>query len=203
MTPNPFPHLALDGLFPPSLLRQAHASWPAADWPGWLPPDPRFRGRRQDPRAPLPPPCGELLGLVAALPVAALLGLPAAVPDLGLWGGGLHESGPGDSLPRHLDADRHPVLGLARVASAALYVHPEWQEGWGGDLLLGDGAQSARPGARIAPLPGRLVAFACADDAWHAVAPVTGPAPRRSLALFWYAPTSGPGRRPRAYFPPG
>jgi hypothetical protein len=196
MPPDPSPRLTLDGLFPAALVRAADVAWPAAEWPGWLPPDPRFRGRRQDPRAPLPSPCGELLGLMAALPLAALLGLPAAVPDLGLWGGGLHESGPGDSLPRHLDADRHPVLGLARVASAALYVHPEWRDGWGGELLLGGGA-------RVAPLPGRLVAFATGDDAWHAVAPVTGPAPRRSLALFWYAPAAGPGRRPRALFSPG
>lgn len=200
---DPYPWLAVDGLFPTGLLREAHDAWPAADWPGWVGYEPpRGHKRASDLTTPLPLACGELLHRMAQLEDRLRYWFSVAdiVADLGLWGAGLHEMGPGGDLPLHLDADRHARLSLARVLSVVLYVHSTWHPGWGGALELSRGSGRARA-AIIEPLPGRLVAFK-ARDAWHAVTPVTCPAGcrRLSLALFFYGPPMTGGGRPRAHF---
>ena len=203
---NPFPHLVLDGFFPGDILAAANDAWPDDTWPGWV----QYSGERGQKRAsdlltPLPAACGELLRRMTLMGVADVLDHAQAIPDLSLWGAGLHEMGPGGSLPLHLDADRHARLGLERVLSTTLYVHPRWDEGWGGEFEL----YASRDGyvqQAIQPAPGRFVAFDARGDHYHAVAPVACPTghARRSLALFWYGPAPRtPGVRPRAEFVSG
>lgn len=188
--------IILDKWFAPEALMVAAVAWPAPDWPGWH--DYAREGhakRAADAQAPLPPALAAVLARMAAIPIGALLGMPESVPDLSLWGGGPHEMPPGAGLGRHLDADGHPRLGLMRAWSAVLYVHPAWQDSWGGELVL------EAPHEEIMPRPGRLVAFDCRDRAHH-VRPVRCPEgeSRRSLALFGYLPRRAEGLRPRAEF---
>lgn len=187
--------VVIDHFLTPAEVVAADACWPAADWPGWVRYDERYEAKRaSDLQAPVPPALAAILARVARSGVGDVLGLPSSVADLSLYGGGLHAYPAGAGLARHLDADTHPRLGLARCWSAVLWVHPSWGECWGGELHL-DGE---RP---ILPAPGRLAAFDCRDSA-HAVAPVRCPpgAERRSLALFGYLPCEGERRRPRAAF---
>lgn len=181
--------VTIDGLLTPAELRTATAAWPAPDWPGWI----TYPGGKRacDAASALPVPLSVLLARLAGLSLGALVGMPDAAADLSLWGGGPHEMPPGSSLAWHRDADTHARLGLRRAWSAALYVHPEWEDGWGGELLL--------PGRAIPPLPGRLVVFD-ARSCRHRVRPITGPLPRRSLALFGYLPAAGQRERMRAEF---
>lgn len=86
--PKPFPYLVVDGLFPRDLLKDADASWPSADWSGWVPYDGAQCKRASDLTSPLPPACGELLRRMALLPFGEWFGSPGMVPDLGLYGGG-------------------------------------------------------------------------------------------------------------------
>jgi hypothetical protein len=190
---------------PAALVEEAALAWPAPDWPGWFtyPGGDGSAGKRVCDRWPdIPEPCRRLLGLMALEPVGDLLGLGDCAPDLSLWGGGMHDLGPGASLGLHLDADRHPHTGLARAATSVLAVGGHWPPAWGGRLELW-APDGAAPAALVEPEGGRLVHFAASDTAWHAVGPVTCPAgaTRKTLAVFWYArPPLTPGRRPRAYF---
>lgn len=195
---EPCAHAVLDGFLSPAELQDLARAWPPASWPGWHRYDDAWHAKAaSDTRAPLPAAVGEVLARLAGLAVGSWLGLGPLVPDLGCWGGGLHELGPGGLVGRHQDAEVHGRLGLLRVLSASLYVHEHWQPGWRGELVLGDRE------AVLQPLPGRLVVFD-ARGTWHEVRPVCCPAgqARRSLALFWYAAgpaadRGAPGAQPR------
>lgn len=199
---SPFPHTIRDGLFPPDLLAEAAASWPGPEWSGWHAYDDGMQSKQvSDLTAFLPRPYACLLHRMARLDTSDF-GL-RLVPDLGLWGAGLHQSGPGPGVALHEDADHHPRLGLQRALSAVLYVHPRWEPEWGGELELWHADQSG-PAVRIEPLPGRLVVFDVRGTAYHRVAPVTawGDVRRMSIALFWYGQPVA-GTRPRARFVEG
>lgn len=187
--------VVIERFLTPSEVIHADACWPAPGWPGWHRYDPSYECKVvSNLTHPLPPFLAELLARMAQAGIGAMLGMPQSVADLSLAGGGLHAMPAGAGLARHLDADVHPRLGLARCWSAVLYVHPSWGECWGGELEI-DGAPPT------APAPGRLAAFD-SREAWHAVAPVRCPpgAERRSLAIFGYLCEPGKGERPRALF---
>lgn len=198
---QPYPHAILDGVASRDLLRGLSEHWPDPEWPGWVNYDPLIeRKRASDLATPLPPSAGSLLALLASMDLGQLVLKLNTVADLSLWGGGLHEIPPGGHLGCHLDASHHPRLGLARAWSAVLWVHTRWESEWGGQLILHDSGR--RPAIQIDPLPGRLAVFATSGPAWHSVAPVKGPRPRRSLAIFGYRDTPGSAKvsRPRALF---
>lgn len=160
---------------------EAQLAWPDEAWDGWVKEDKRYTGKWVSaPGAELPRPCGVLLARMAEL----MLG----VPDLSLWAGGLHEMRPGSSLPRHLDANTHPRLGLRRYEAAVLFVSYHHS---GGELVL------ETSGVTVAPKQNRLVMFKCQDEV-HRVAEVRE-WPRRTLVLFSYFPHEG-GDRTRADF---
>lgn len=198
---EPFPHSVTDGFLGGDEIRAVNDAWPEADWSGWVRYDQRYEAKAaSDLTTPLPAACTAILWRMARLDALASLGFRRrAVADLSLHGAGLHEMPAGPGLGLHLDACRHPRLGLRRLASAVLYVHDQWEESWGGQLELWEGRREAR--VRIDPTPGRLVVFAT-EDAYHAVAPVVCPAgrSRRSLALFFYGPPAEETARARALF---
>ena len=187
--------IALDGLFPPEMVRAACDWWPVPSWPGWVNYDPKYECKRASNLTDgLPPACSIMLARMAMLPVSQWFGVAALLPDLSLWGAGLYDMPAGGGLGRHLDADTHKRLGLRRELSAVLWVHDEWRPDWGGEVCL-DG------GLTVLPMSGRFLAFQCGQE-WHEVKPVSCPAgvTRKALAMFWYAPVAGDGRRPRAVF---
>lgn len=194
----PYPHLVLDRFVSDEQLRYASYYWPDKGWSGWvLYNGPQEGKKASDLSASIPEVYSCMIAEMALLPIGDWLGEPDTVADLSLHGGGLHEMPCGCRLGLHEDADTHPRLGLARVWSAVVYVHP-W-ECHGGDLLF------TSPGGdvlkRIAPVPGRLVAFDSRGTR-HAVAAVEGNSPsRRSLALFGYSASPGSRNRLRSHFP--
>ncbi len=194
---SPFPHLIRDDWLDASELATVNGAWPARDWAGWHRYDHVYHQKAtSDLTAPIPTAIAAILARLAAEPMGYFA--VGAVPDLSLYGAGLHEIGSDGRVDTHLDAELHPRLNLARVVSALLYVHEEWQPGWGGELVL-IGTEEANK--QIEPRPGRLVAFAT-RGAWHAVEAVRCPVghARRALALFWYAPLTGGEKRTTAHF---
>lgn len=196
-----FRHAILDDVFDAALVRAAAESWPAPGWSGW---GVVYQTEHQRKRAAnrwedMPEPCRRLLGEMLFLDVS-MFGLGSLVPDAGLWGGGMHCLSDGGEVGLHLDADTHRLSGLARRLNAILFLSPEWRDEWGGHLQLWD-AEKTRPLVTIAPYPGRLVLFACGDDTWHAVTPLTCPQEVRrvTLACWWYGKPSN-GQRDRAQF---
>lgn len=112
--------------------------------------------------------------------VARLLGYDVLTADV--YGGGMHLSGPGAHLDRHVDFNRHPVTGWRRRANMLLYLNRGWQPEWGGVLELA--------AARIVPEFGRMVVFECGEHSWHGhPEPITDGRWRKSLAVYFYDPS--------------
>lgn len=167
--------------------------WPNKDWPGWV----RYEDTDQiknasNDRIPIPYFCSYLLMKIATCPIIPHK-YPGSVPDLSLYGGGLHEMYRGGKVGSHLDADGHFRLGITRVWSAVLYVHPEWKPSYGGELVF------PNHDVIVSPTPGSLIIFDCKETI-HLVKGWNHELPRRSLALFGYTSERSNKNRPRAEF---
>jgi 2OG-Fe(II) oxygenase superfamily len=85
-----------------------------------------------------------------------LTGVNCLISDPYLIGGGAMMSGQGDFLKIHQDFNWHHKLQLHRRVNALLYLTPDWQEEYGGELELWDDTQ---PVKKISPKFNRLVVF--------------------------------------------
>lgn len=132
---------------------------------------------------------------------SARLGYPVE-DDPTMHGGGLHVTAPGGWLSTHLDYDLHPhVPGKRRALNLIAFLNPEWRPEWGGALVLCDPMGGVV--TRLAPRPGRLVAFEVGDLSYHGVEPVAAAAPERVTAAVYYLSAAGPANtRRRALFLP-
>ncbi len=192
----------IDNFVPYYLTHAALAAWPDDSGP-WV----RYSGQMERKKAmhdwnAMDSSITRLLRRMLHLNVGVMLELdgPPLLADTLLWGGGLHEHGPGDSLGLHLDADRHPLTGMERRANAILFLSP-WKPEWGGALEFWRGEER---GVSVLPSPGRLVVFETSDTSIHGVpTPIACPADVRrcSLAVYWWSePRSQACKRLRAEF---
>ena len=127
--------------------------------------------------------------------VEKVTGIPGLLPDDGLMGGGLHQSGNGGYLNIHADFTGHPHHARwRRRVNLLVYLNPEWQESYGGQLELWD-QQVSRCVQTIAPLMNRAVIFRTDPDAFHGhPSPMTCPESfaRRSIALYYFTDEASP-----------
>lgn len=117
-----------------------------------------------------------------------LTGIEGLVPDPMMLGGGIHLSRPGDLLGIHADFNWHPKLKLHRRVNLLVYLNPEWNAAWGGDLELWD-TTASRCVQRVAPLMNRAVVFNTRSDTFHGhPRPLACPDGvfRRSIAAYYY-----------------
>jgi Rps23 Pro-64 3,4-dihydroxylase Tpa1-like proline 4-hydroxylase len=108
------------------------------------------------------------------------LQLDRAFPDLEyLHGAGMHQLSAGESLGRHLDTERHPILPWKREATAIIYLDtPES----GGELVFT--SDDGYVQKEIAPKENRLVLFKTSGQ-WHQVNKCEST--RRSICLFFWS----------------
>ena len=193
---HPFPYSIYDNAFDAQTVAQASAEFPAPEWPDWFrynsPLENKFAYNTP---AGMGPACRSLL--------SELLRLRSdLIPDESLHGGGLHAMGRGGKLDMHLDCDRHPHTGWLRRVNAILYVNPDWQEEWGGELEFWS-ADMSRCEVKIAPVFNRLVLFDTNSISYHGVPePLRCPegVMRKSLAVYYWSEQPGESQRPRARF---
>lgn len=192
---TPFPHLALDRLFNPDLLRaivdefpdqnkdvvEAHndgvyvrrkhnTTWETAFGP-------RTRQFFAEMASPL---------VLCAL--ERVSGISGLMPDPYLFGGGLHFTGSGGKLAVHADFNRHPKLNLDRRLNLLLYLNEDWTEQNQGWLELWDRGMKTAV-TRMLPLFNRTVMFSTTSFSFHGQPePILGPPGlmRRSIALYYY-----------------
>lgn len=155
------------------------------------------------------------------------------VSDRTLHGGGIHCHENGQYLNPHLDYQIHPKLNPSnpiegdryfRVLNAILYVNPDWQSSWGGNLRFWDGTDEMYDkNQELESLQidgGDLVIFQTQSmkgsintdvkNVWHGVEPLNVPEhqpdmKRMSLAFFYLLPVTNQeasGCRTRAKFAP-
>jgi hypothetical protein len=104
---------------------------------------------------------------------------------------GVHVYEPGDYLDIHIDAGRHPTLGLKKQVTLGIYLSANWLDEYGCKLEIwkGTSAASEKPEISecvesIAPLFNRLVLFNCNDVSWHGnPEPACGPAEAKRIFI--------------------
>jgi len=132
------------------------------------------------------------------------------VADFGLHGGGIHMHQAGDYLNTHLDYDIHPKLDMKRKLNLIVYLNPNWQESWGGNLgLWSHNFETDQPKdciQSIPPLFNRAVLFDTTQNSWHGVTEgIFAPEGqyRKSLAFYYLIPTNDiSNKRQKALFTP-
>lgn len=130
----------------------------------------------------------EFLGFIGKL-----TGIDAPLYDPFYLGGGTHENRHDQALQAHVDFNYHPSERWHRRLNLIVYLNPEWEEGWGGNLeLYRDPYQDAKPAVRVVPRMNRCVIFETTERSWHAFDRITLPAAkaelsRRSVALYFYS----------------
>jgi Rps23 Pro-64 3,4-dihydroxylase Tpa1-like proline 4-hydroxylase len=139
-----------------------------------------------------------------------LTGESDLIADFGLHGGGIHMHQAGDYLNVHLDYDIHPKLDMKRKLNIIVYLNPNWQAEWGGNLgFWSHDDKTDQPKdliASITPLFNRAVIFDTTQNSWHGVTEgITAPRGeyRKSLALYYLIPTNDlDNKRQKALFVP-
>jgi Rps23 Pro-64 3,4-dihydroxylase Tpa1-like proline 4-hydroxylase len=191
---QPFPHIALDGLFPEQVLDRILSEFPSTSNGQWL----KFNSETE---RKLATNSETRFGnttrqLLAELNSATfidfleeLTGIEGLVPDPHLEGGGLHQIERGGHLNIHIDFNHHPRLRLDRRLNVLVYLNRDWQPEWGGGLELWS-ADMQRREQRIDPLFNRLVVFSTTEISYHGhPEPLACPEDRnrRSMALYYYS----------------
>lgn len=192
---EPYPHIVIDQLVDPAILRQVNAEFPQPE-----------TGRFADGFSQLK--TGYVLNkirsayiqdLLSALNSSAFLtfleqmtGKKGLVADPHFTGGGLHETRRGGHLSIHSDFNVHPKSKMLRRLNLILFLNEDWQPEYGGDLELWD-RNMTRCWHSVAPVIGRAVVFNTDQHNNHGHPdPLTCPddVTRRSIALYYYtAPT--------------
>lgn len=116
------------------------------------------------------------------------------IPDPYFTGGGLNITKPGGLLDVHVDGNYHDATGLNRRMNAIVYLNPNWQSGWGGELGLYDeyGDKCLK---EVEPIFNRLVVFDSHDKSFHGLPnPLNFPEgeERKSIILYYYTKESRP-----------
>jgi Rps23 Pro-64 3,4-dihydroxylase Tpa1-like proline 4-hydroxylase len=190
---DPFPHIVLENLFDPRLLREVLAEFDAMDREGW-----HYTERETERKYSsedfqhFGPTTRALITQLNAAPFLAFLekltGISGLLADPHLRGGGLHEIRRGGALGVHADFNFYKRLNLYRRLNLLIYLNENWSEEWGGDLELWD-RSGKRCVQRIAPVFNRAVIFDTSNFSYHGhPRPLQCPEDRsrKSLALYYY-----------------
>jgi Rps23 Pro-64 3,4-dihydroxylase Tpa1-like proline 4-hydroxylase len=113
-------------------------------------------------------------------------------PDMGLHGGGWHIHGNGGKLNVHLDYSLHPKLHLQRKYNLILYLSPDWDTSWGGNLeLWSHNDETKLPKEKVATVEckfNRAIIFDASMNSWHGFNdPINCPEGmyRKSIAIYY------------------
>ncbi|MGJ7490107.1 2OG-Fe(II) oxygenase [Variovorax sp. ZT4R33] len=195
----PFPHLVVDGLFNPDLLKLILEEFDTHRATGWYDVQSNYeRTRRSVLGAALGPASQLYFDLVNSGWFTAWLsdvsGTSYLIPDPLRHGGGLHESRTGGSFAVHRDFDRHPHTGLKNEMVFITYLNRDWQPEWGSALELWN-AKEGQCVTTVQPEFGRTLLMPHGPNSFHGhptpLNAVDG-RPRRSVAAYFYTGTPVP-----------
>ena len=120
--------------------------------------------------------------------VSRLTDIPDLLPDENLFGAGYHQILDGGFLDVHVDFNKLDGSGLDRRLNLLVYLNPDWQESFGGQLELWDMDKRMQL-AKILPLFNRAVIFETNEISYHGH-PVplntNGKRTRKSLSVYYY-----------------
>jgi len=191
---EPFPHIALDGLFDDDALDAVLREFPdrnAMKWREFDSPLEKKLGYFHE-TSTISKTVREFLNDMNSfemlLWLEALTGIEGLIPDPYFGGGGLHQIEPGGFLKIHADFNVHPKLRLDRRLNMLVYLNKDWRDEYGGHLELWDRDRSACR-EKILPAFNRTVIFSTTDTSFHGHPhPLTCPEgmSRKSVSLYYY-----------------
>ncbi len=190
---DPFPHAVFDDFLPVETARAVHAEFERSER-GWKTYK-HYNERKfalTDVSRMLPATQALFDALQSERFVGVmerLTGIEQLLSDPDLDGAGLHRSTRGGFLNMHVDFLSHTKnRHWSRQVNLLLYLNPEWQESWGGDLELWD-AELTRCARKVAPVFNRCVVFHTCPGSYHGhPTPLACPVgvSRKSLALYYF-----------------
>lgn len=195
---KPFKFVTIDRFLTPAFAERLLAEFPAFEKGNSVGDDGRPGGKSTLERIKSLGPTYRALDATIQSPeflgfIGAITGIEAPLYDPFYLGGGTHENRDGQALQAHVDFNYHPSERWHRRLNLIVYLNPEWDQGWGGNLeLYRDPYQDAKPAVRIVPLMNRCVIFETTERSWHAFDRITLPPSktnmsRRSVALYFYS----------------
>jgi hypothetical protein len=197
---EPFPHIVVDDFLPDDVFRAAAAEFPPIDrseWTSYVHVNERKYGN-QHPET-WEPTLHEVARALTSERMVAwlqeLTGFSTLLADWSMDGGGLHQTFRGGHLNLHADFTAHHLHPhWRRRVNLLLYLNPEWDDSWGGDLELWDADRTQRI-KKVAPRGNRVVIFTTDADSYHGHPdPLQCPPDqaRRSLALYYFEEQENP-----------
>lgn len=189
----PFPHLVVDDLFSNALLQDVLQDVTSLNYPTTESFDgPIKEFVTSDPQAIGPTARQFLLDLCSArfcLFLEALTDIEGVIPDPHFEGGGVHEMARDGFSKMQADLNGHKKLKLDRRLNMLIYLNPDWDDRWGGQLDLWDGDINNQS-VKVPPAFNKTVIFSTTDCSFHgSPSPLTCPknVRRRSLSLSYYS----------------
>jgi hypothetical protein len=192
-TADPFPHVVLDDVFDPELLKQILIEFDAMERERWHSSDKALERKwaTEDIQHFGPTTrafINQLNGGLFLNFLEKLTGIAGLISDPHLRGGGLHEIRREGALGVHADFNLYPRLNIWRRLNFLLYLNENWDRAWGGELELWDrtGKQRVRS---VEPFFNRVVIFDTSNYSYHGHPhPLMCPEDRsrKSIALYYY-----------------
>jgi Rps23 Pro-64 3,4-dihydroxylase Tpa1-like proline 4-hydroxylase len=126
--------------------------------------------------------------------IGEITGIPKLLYDADYVGGGTHENLEGQELDPHVDFNYHPRTKHHRRLNLILFLNPEWEPEWGGNLELHRNPwlpPEQNPIKTIVPAANRCVLFETSEHSWHGFGRIRLPpekshVSRRSIAVYFY-----------------
>src|SRR5687768_11926114 len=192
-TAHPFPHVVLDDVFEPELLKQILVEFEAMDRGRWHSSDKELERKwaTEDIQHFGPTTrafINQLNGGLFLSFLEKLTGITGLISDPHLRGGGLHEIRREGALGVHADFNLYPRLNIWRRLNLLLYLNENWDPAWGGELELWDRTGTQRV-TSVSPIFNRVVIFDTSNYSYHGHPhPLMCPPDRsrKSIALYYY-----------------
>lgn len=197
---RPFPHIVLDDVLRPDALAEVYAEFDRVDddtWRKYLHVNERkYANVDADTWGPTLRQAADGFASERFVDfLTELTGFDGLLADTTYDGGGLHRSLRGGYLNVHADFTAHHTnQNWRRRVNLLLYLNPEWQPEWGGDLELWS-TDMDHCERTVAPVGNRMLLFSTTEDAYHGHPdPLACPAgvARQSLALYYFTEDPSP-----------
>lgn len=195
-TSTPFRFFKIDNFLKPAFLADLLASYPSYEEAGkmggkqFMAAKEKFKIQVTDAKL-FPEPVKQLAetlnGPRFLSDLQYITGIDELLPDSGFAGGGIHLTNTSGRLDVHVDFNFNEHLNAFRRLNILVYLNPDWDKAWGGDIELWD-ADVTHCHHAFSPIANRCVVFETSETSYHGVTPLRCPKgiTRQSFAAYYY-----------------